>query len=149
MKKELMILRDFIKRRGLRYTPQREEILKAFLSAEHHLSVEELHKIARKRNGSIGYVSVYRTMKLLEEAGLCSEVDFGDGKARFEHKYGHHHHDHLVCVKCGRCIEVSKPEIERLQDALAKDNGFVPLKHRLQIFGVCRRCSSKYNATSS
>jgi Fur family transcriptional regulator, ferric uptake regulator len=140
MLKEVELLGDFIRRKGLRYTSQREEILKAFLSEERHLSMDELYRIVRRKSRSIGYVSVYRTMKLLEEAGLCSEVDLGDGKARFEHKYGHHDHNHLVCVKCGRCVEVSEPEIVRLQDVLAKEKGFVPLKHKLQIFGVCRRC---------
>lgn len=143
MKKEFAVLRDFIKRNALRYTPQREEILKAFLSVEQHISAEELHKIVRKNKSSVGYVSVYRTMKLLEQAGLCSEIDFGDGKSRFEHKYGHQHHDHLVCVKCGTCIEVSEPELERLQEVLAKENGFVPLKHKLQIFGLCRMCGKE------
>ena len=141
MRKEIEVLEKFIKEKGLRYTPQREEILKAFLSVEKHLSADELHKIARKKNPYIGYVTVYRTMKLLEEAGLCNEIDFGDGISRFEHRYEHGHHDHLICVKCGGCTEVMKPRIERLQDELAKERRFIPLKHSLQIFGICDKCS--------
>lgn len=140
MKKEIEILEKFIKERGLRYTPQREEILKAFLSVEKHLSADELHKIVTKNNPGIGYVTVYRTMKLLEEAGLCNEVDFGDGISRFEHRYGHEHHDHLICVKCGSYIEVVKPKIEELQGKLAKEKHFTPLRHKLQIFGICSKC---------
>lgn len=141
MRKEIEVLKKFIQEKGLRYTPQREEILKAFLSAEKHLSADELHKIVKKKNPNIGYVTVYRTMKLLDEAGLCSEVDFGDGISRFEHKYEHGHHDHLICVKCGECTEVMKPRIERLQNELAKERRFIPLKHKLQIFGICSKCS--------
>lgn len=141
MRKEIEVLGKFIKEKGLRYTPQREEILKAFLSAEKHLSADELHKIVKKKNPNIGYITVYRTMKLLDEAGLCSKVDFGDGVSRFEHKYEHGHHDHLICVKCGGCTEVMKPRIERLQDELAKERRFIPLKHKLQIFGICSKCS--------
>lgn len=141
MRKEIEVLEKFIKEKGLRYTPQREEILKAFLSVEKHLSADELYKIVKKKDPDIGYVTVYRTMKLLEEAGLCNEIDFGDGISRFEHKYEHGHHDHLICVKCGGCTEVMKPRIERLQDELAKERRFIPLKHSLQIFGICDKCS--------
>jgi Fur family ferric uptake transcriptional regulator len=140
MKEEIEILGRFIKEKGLRYTPQREEILRVFLSIEKHLSADELYKIIKKKNPGIGYVTVYRTMKLLEEAGLCSEMDFGDGISRFEHSYGHGHHDHLVCLKCGRYIEAVKQDIEKLQDELAKENKFTPVRHKLQIFGICERC---------
>jgi len=143
MKEEIKLLNEFIKAKKFRYTSQREEILEVFLSVEKHLTSDELHRIVKKKNPKIGYVTVYRTMKLLEEAGLCSEVDFGDGVSRFEHKYGHKHHDHLVCVKCGSCVEVMKPKIEKLQDALAKENRFIPLKHKLQIFGICSKCSGQ------
>ncbi|MCG2714619.1 MAG: transcriptional repressor [Candidatus Omnitrophica bacterium] len=140
MQKEIEVLDNFIRKEGLRHTPQRESILRVFLGIEKHLSVDELYKIVKKRNPEIGYVTVYRTMKVLEEAGLCNEIDFGDGISRFEHQYGHGHHDHLVCLKCGSYIEVKKPEIEKLQDELAKENSFTPLKHRLQIFGTCKKC---------
>ncbi len=143
MRKEIEILEKFISDKGLRYTPQREEILKVFLSVERHLSLDELYKIVRKKNPGIGYVTVYRTMKLLAEAGLCNEVDFGDGISRFEHLYGHEHNDHLVCVKCGKYEEATKPEIEKLQDELAKERRFIPLRHKLQIFGICRKCSKR------
>lgn len=141
MKKEIEVLEGFISEKGLRYTPQREDILKAFLSAERHFSADELHKIVKKKNPGIGYVTVYRTMKLLSEAGLCNEIDFGDGLTRFEHRYGHEHHDHLVCMKCGKYIEVMDAKIEKLQDDLAKKNHFTSFRHKLQIFGLCNTCS--------
>ena len=140
MRKELEILEKFIGEKHLRYTPQREEILKVFLSQERHLSSDELYKILRKKNPKIGYTTVYRTMRLLAKAGLCDEVDLGDGISRFEHKYGHEHHDHLICLKCGEASEVVKPQIEKLQDRLASEHGFTPIRHKLEIFGICRKC---------
>ena len=141
MRKEIEALEKFIREKGLRYTPQREEILNIFLSVEKHLSIDDLYRIVKKKNPDMGYTTVYRTMKLLEEAGLCSEIDFGDGISRFEHRYGHEHHDHLICVKCGGYTEVIKPRIERLQEKLAKEKQFTPLRHKLQIFGICGKCS--------
>ncbi|MDD5450024.1 MAG: transcriptional repressor [Candidatus Omnitrophica bacterium] len=140
MRKEFQILDEFIREKGLRHTLQREKILDIFLATERHVSAEELYKLVKKRFHGIGYTTVYRTMKLLSECGLCGETDFGDGILRFEHKYGHEHHDHLICTKCGRFIEVMKPEIEKLQDTLAKQHSFTPTKHKLEIFGICRKC---------
>jgi len=140
MRKEIEILREHIGSKGLRNTPQREEVLRAFLSTERHLSIDELHKIVKRKNPLVGYTTVYRTMKLLLECGLCAEIDFGDGIQRFEHKYGHEHHDHLICTKCGRFIEAAKPEIEKMQEILAKEKGFVITHHKLQLFGLCRKC---------
>src|SRR3989338_3760793 len=140
MRKEFQIFAEFIKTKNLRHTPQRERILDIFLSTERHVSCDELYRLVRKQDRNIGFTTVYRTMKLLSESGLCGEIDFGDGVLRFEHKYGHEHHDHLICVKCGRCIEVMKPEIEKMQDKLAKRHGFTPTNHKLQIFGICRKC---------
>lgn len=142
MRKEFQIFAEFIKTKNLRHTPQRDKVLDVFLSTEKHVSVDELYKFVRKRHPDIGYTTVYRTMKLLSESGLCGEIDFGDGVLRFEHKYGHEHHDHLICTRCGKFIETVKPEIEELQDALAKKYSFIPTKHKLQIFGICKKCLS-------
>ena len=143
MKKEFIVFDDFIRAKGLRHTPQRETILDVFLSTERHVSAEELYKLVRRRHRDIGYVTVYRTMKLLSESGLCGEIDFGDGIMRYEHKYGHGHHDHLVCIRCGAFTEVVKPKIERLQEDLTKEHNFKALRHRLEIFGICSRCRRK------
>ena len=140
-RKEFEVFSEFIESKGLRHTLQREKILDIFLSTEKHVSIDELYKLVRKKYRDIGYTTVYRTMKLFSESGLCGEIDFGDGILRFEHKYGHEHHDHLICTKCGKFIEVMKPEIERMQDILTKEYGFIPTKHKLQIFGICKVCA--------
>ena len=141
MKKEFQIFNEFITGKRLRHTAQREKIMDIFLSTGMHLSCEQLYELVKKKYPGIGYTTVYRTMKLLCESGLCEEIDIGDGVVRFEHKYGRLHHDHLVCTKCGKLIEVNNPEIERLQEAMAKKNKFVPTAHKLEIFGICRECS--------
>lgn len=143
MKKEFKIFDEFVRSKALRHTPQRVKILKAFLATERHVSVEELYKLLKEKDGRIGYTTVYRTMRLLLECGLCGEIDFGDGISRYEHRYGHEHHDHLICTKCGRFIEVMKPEIEKLQDSLSEEYGFTPIRHKLQIFGICKRCQGR------
>lgn len=140
MKKEVGLFDAFIEKKGLRRTLQRRKILDIFLSTERHVSAEELHKLVKRRAPYIGYTTVYRTMKLLSASGLCRETDFGDGILRFEHHYAHGHHDHLICVKCGRFIEAMSPEIEKLQERMAGKHNFKSLKHKLDIFGVCSRC---------
>lgn len=143
MRREFEVFTDFVRSKHLRHTPQRDEILAAFLRTERHVSVDELYKLVKRHNPDIGYTTVYRTMKLLSESGLCQEFDFGDGIARFEHKYGHEHHDHLICVKCGRFIEAVSQKIEKLQDSLTRKYAFTPTRHKLQIFGLCRGCLGK------
>lgn len=124
----------------LKHSRQREDILVAFLSEEKHLTAEELYLVVKKINPAIGFVTVYRTLKLLCECGLCRELKFTDGTARYEHLYGHEHHDHLMCTSCGKLIEVVDVEIERLQDKIFKAHGYTPHGHRMELYGVCSKC---------
>ena len=134
---------QFAARKGLRRTEQRQHVLDVFLGTEKHLTVQELYDLVRRRHRGIGYATVARTVKLMCESGVCRQVDFGDGSQRFEHKHGHEHHDHLICVKCGRFEEIYSPELERIQDRLVKKHGYVQESHKLDIFGLCPRCSGK------
>lgn len=140
MNKELDIFISFLKAKNLKLTNQREEILSIFLKTERHLTTEDLYHIAKKRDPNIGQATVFRTLKLICEAGIAREVDFGDKKVRYEHRYGHEHHDHLVCTKCGRFIEAMNPEIEKLQDKLCRKFSFSPTRHKMEIFGICKKC---------
>lgn len=124
------VFRTFLKNKGLRNTPQRQRIMEVFFTESGHLTTEEVYDRVRREDPSLGQATVYRTMKLLCEAGLAREVRFGDGLARYEHA-GDAHHDHLICESCGRNIEVVDPQIEALQDALARKHGFRPTFHRL------------------
>jgi len=134
------IFRNYLIEKGLRSTVQREVILNAFLSSDKHITVEDLFTEIKKKNPEIGYATVHRNLSLLRECGLAEEIKIGKQKARYEPKFGHEHHDHLICLKCGRFIEVSDPKIERLQDKLAEANEFVPVRHKLEIYGICKEC---------
>jgi Fur family ferric uptake transcriptional regulator len=90
----------------------------------------------------IGYTTVYRMMKLMINCGLARETELADGITRYEHLFNHQHHDHMICMECGKSIEFYNPEIEALQDAASEQMGFKVLDHKLQIYGVCRDCRS-------
>ncbi len=140
MAKELDIFINFLRTKNLKLTNQREEILNIFVRTQKHLTTEDLYNFIKKRDPNIGLATVFRTLKLMCEAGIAREVDFGDKRIRYEHKYGHEHHDHLVCTKCGKFIEAIDPGIERLQNRLCKKFKFSPTWHKMQIFGICRKC---------
>jgi len=76
-------------------------------------------------------------------AGLCRTVDFGDGTQRFEHEYGHQHHDHLICIECGRFVEIYSPKLEKIQAEMVEKHGYEQISHKLQIFGLCPKCRKK------
>ena len=134
------IFLGFIKKKGLRTTRQREEVLRAFFSAGKHITVDDLYSLVKKKNPEIGYATVHRNLKFLCECGLADEIKVGNTKARYEAKYGHRHHDHLICLRCGEFTEVNDEKIERLQERLAEANGFTPLRHKLEIYGLCKKC---------
>ncbi len=134
---------QFLSSRGLRSSVPRNKVAGIFLRTEKHVSTRELYDIVRKKHKEIGYATVSRTLKLLEEAGLCRQVDFGDGTLRYEHAYKHAHHDHLVCTQCGAFVEIYSDKLEKLQDELVKKHGYVQEAHRLNIFGVCPKCRRK------
>ena len=143
MKSAKTIFSQYIRNNGMLHSSQREQILDIFLKAERHPTINDLYDLVRKKNPKIGLATVYRTMRVICDAGLARETDFGDGLRRFEHKHKHQHHDHLICLKCGRIIEVMSPEIEKLQENLAKKHRFKAVRHRMEIFGICRSCNRK------
>ncbi len=131
-----------IKDNGLQVTRQRIIIAEVFLGSEGHLNVEELYEILQKKGIKAGRATVFRTLKLLSEAGVAVEVDLGDGTRRYETSKKKNKHVHLICKKCNAYIEVHHEDIEKLQQKLCRQHGFVPVKHRLDIFGICRKCTN-------
>ena len=99
MKSAETIFRQYLKEKGMLVSRQREQVLETFMKAKSHLTIDDLYNAVRKKNPKIGLATVYRTMRVICEAGLEREVDFGDGLRRFEHKYQRQHHHHLVCIK--------------------------------------------------
>lgn len=134
---------NYLASKRLKHSEQRKRILNIFLSINRHLTTDELYRLVKKSFPSIGYATVYRTLKLLSECGLCRELKFEDGTARYEHLYGHMHHDHLICTDCGRFVEIMNSEIEHLQERLFKRYGFYPQRHRLELYGICKQCKKK------
>ena len=137
----LWTLRGYLRRSGLRATPQRRAVLREVLRGGEHFDAEQLYDRLRERGKKVSLATVYRTLGLLTEAGLIREVLQGDGdRARYEAVYGHPHHDHMVCVECGRVIEFCDERIEQLQRLVCRRHGFRALDHRMGIRGVCRQC---------
>ncbi|MGH9949741.1 MAG: Fur family transcriptional regulator [Pyrinomonadaceae bacterium] len=146
---EKAIFLEHIQRAGLRRTGQRDLILEIFLKTEEHLTSEDLYFLVSREDSTIGHTTVYRTLKLLTEAGLAREVRFGDNKTYYEHHFNHQHHDHMICTVCGKVIEFFSQEIENLQDQMAAKSDFIPTHHSLRLWGVCSECQKeKVGATS-
>jgi len=141
-REEQRVLAEYLTDHGLKRSAQREAILDAFLRAGSHVSVEDLLRIVKRREPGVGRTTIYRTLKLFQEAGLASELLLG-GEARFEPLWNRDHHDHFVCISCGEIIEFQSPEIENLQDEIARGLGFTIEGHRHTIFGRCRKCGAK------
>ena len=131
-------LTRYLEEHNLKHTKQREAILEVFLTATGHITSEEIYQRVRAQHANIGYTTVYRTMKLLCDAGLASERHFDDGITRYE--IAHEHHDHLVCVRCGKIIEFECSMIESTQDEIAARYGFRVLRHRHELYGHCSAC---------
>jgi Fur family transcriptional regulator, ferric uptake regulator len=140
MSEEQEVFLKHLQKAGLKRTAQRDLILDVFLRTEKHLSSEDLYRLVQEEDATVGQTTVYRTLKLLTEAGLAREVRFGDGRTHYEHNYKHQHHDHMICTECGKIIEFYSAELEALQDAMAAKYRFEPTHHLLRILGVCVDC---------
>ena len=132
-----------LERQGLKLTHQREEILRFLMSAQRHLGVEEIYATLKKQDPSLGRATVFRTVRLLQECGLVAEVGSSQGHGKFELKADRPHHDHMICIECGRILEFQSPMMERFQDDAIRRHGFQALWHRHEIFGRCRGCSER------
>ena len=136
---ESKALAAYLEKNHLKHTKQRELILNVFLDTRRHLTSEDLYLTVREQHPNIGYTTVYRTMKLLVEAGLATERHFDDGITRYEIE--HEHHDHLVCLRCGKIVEFECEMIEAAQNDIAKRYGFEILRHRHELYGHCADCA--------
>ena len=140
MTEEQEVFRQHIQKQGLKHTAQRDLILEVFLNTEGHVSGEDLYQLVREKDPTVGQTTVYRTLRLLTDAGLAREVRFGDGRAHYEHNYKHEHHDHMICSECGKIIEFYSPELEAIQDAMAAKHKFQLTEHLLRMIGICADC---------
>jgi Fur family ferric uptake transcriptional regulator len=135
---ELLRFQSFLAQRGLKWTRQREAIALVLFRGESHLSLDQVLAEARSSVPSVGYATVYRTMKLLAESGLASEHRFSEGGVA-SYEMARDHHDHLICVSCGKVFEYEDLEVEERQAMTAKRLGFRVVSHRHEIYGECER----------
>jgi Fur family transcriptional regulator, ferric uptake regulator len=138
---EQKALASYLEDHNLKHTKQREAILDVFLEVTGHITAEALFNRVRELHASIVFTTVYRTMKLLCDAGLAIERHFDDGVARYEIE--HEHHDHLVCTRCGKIVEFECKMIEQAQDEISKRYGFRLLRHRHELYGHCPECQKR------
>jgi Fur family ferric uptake transcriptional regulator len=134
------VFQEHLEKNGLRLTGQRQRILDFLLSSDRHVSLNDIYQALRKHG--VGRVTVFRTLKMLEEAHLIDHVTSAGGTSRFEMKLERPHHDHLICVTCGAILEVRWPELEKIQDKICRGMGFMIDWHRHEVFGRCRACNA-------
>ena len=128
-------LEEICAERGMRMTEQRRIVARVLQEAEDHPDVEELHRRAVLVDQRISISTVYRTLKLFDDAGIIARHDFRDGRSRYE-TLPEEHHDHLIDLKSGTVIEFQSPEIEALQERIAREYGLKLVDHRLELYGV-------------
>ncbi|MCD6413544.1 MAG: transcriptional repressor [Elusimicrobia bacterium] len=143
MDKTAAIFKEFLKGRGLKFTPERKAVLREVFSLHRHFDAETLYQELYRKKVRISRASVYRTLPLLVKSGLIAETLRCQGKTSYEHIYGHGHHDHMLCIGCGKVIEFRSEKIEKLQNEICRRHGFKPVEHRLGIKGYCRECQRK------
>jgi len=136
--------KKLLKSNSLKYTKQRELILKVIYSNQGHFTPEDIYNLIKRSypNIKIGIATVYRTLSLLEDASIVTSISFGAQGKKYEFGLGEHH-DHLVCLKCGAIEEFVDNTIERHQELIAKKHNFKMTNHIMKITGICKNCQLK------
>jgi len=137
------------KQKGVKLTDQRKLIAQIMSDSHDHPNVDELYKRVSKIDSKISIATVYRTVKLFEEAGILTKHDFKGGKARYE-ELPDNHHDHLIDVQSGEIVEFVNEEIEKLQETVAEKLGYQLLDHKLELYGIKKKkidfnCQKKFS----
>jgi Fur family ferric uptake transcriptional regulator len=135
--------RRFLRERGLPVTTQREQVAEVLFAAGGHVSVDDVEHLLGVRDLHVGKATIYRTLDLLSQSGMIIQRDFGEGFRRYERVPGHPHHEHLICLRCGKVVEFQNNRLERLKTLIADEYGFQHSHHRLEIYGVCRECQHR------
>lgn len=136
--KEISALKDHLAKHQLKLTRQRELILNVFLKME-HITAEQMYHLLAKKDPHLGLATIYRTLNLFCEAGLAQARHFGT-QTQYDNISHKGHHDHLICTDCGKIVEFENCDIERLQEEVARRNGFTIKTHKLELYGLCAAC---------
>jgi Fur family ferric uptake transcriptional regulator len=145
---ETQWFKTLISEGGLKSTKQREEIFNIFLNSSGHKNLSQIYAQVSRANPKIGYITVYRTLKLLTRLGLADQRKFADGETRYEPTSEGSHHDHLICLDCGKIIEFEDQTLEALQNGIAQRHHFRVFHHRMELYGHCADCSQKKGTQS-
>ena len=140
MKKAVKIFAKYLNSRDLKLTKERKTVLEEIFLHTGHLEAEDLWHNLRKKKKRASRATIYRTLDLLVDSGIVRKVDFGHGHSHYEQVLGHAHHEHMICIKCGKVIEFPDEKIERLIKKLCEKSGFKHTSHCFQIFGYCKEC---------
>ncbi|MEY2784812.1 MAG: hypothetical protein RL277_1019 [Planctomycetota bacterium] len=141
---------EFLKGRNLKLTSQRRRLLDRVFATHEHFSAEQLYNWLRGEPGDpVSRATVYRTLSLLTEGGFLATLDAGRGELIYEHVLGHEHHDHILCLGCGRIEEFHDEVIEELQRRACEAKGFVLVSHDLRLRGYCKTCQRRQPASKA
>ena len=131
---------EFLERRNLKLTRQREAVINEVFSDQGHFEADEIVHHLRSSKPRVSRATVYRTLELLQECQLVEKLDFGTSQSYYEHVQVGEHHDHLICNRCGNVIEFHNERLEALQREICDNFGFQDTHHSLRIFGICSKC---------
>ncbi len=140
IKNYLEVLKEYIKSQNMRQSKIREQVLAFFISLGRHFTVEEFYQEVKGKLPEIGIATIYRSLDLFCKAGICKEMHLDGAVTKYELFLFHEDHDHLICVKCGKFVEITSPKLTALQKRIAEENGFKFERNRLNIYGTCKKC---------
>jgi Fur family ferric uptake transcriptional regulator len=145
IRKRREAFKQYIDTKRLKLTKQRSIIFEEFFSYPgYHVTAEELYERVKRRCPKIGYATVYRTLKLFKECNLAFERNFGEGKIRYEPvRFEGEHHDHLICIGCGRIEEFENEQVEYHAKEVARERGFEVTNHKVELYGYCSTCRER------
>ena len=135
-------LKRVLKKEGLRYTQQRQSVWDELCATNDHRDAEEIYLAIRQSGLNVSRATVYRTIDVLVKNKMVRKLELGDGRARYEHKVNATHHDHLICIQCGKIEEFMDEVIESRQDEIVKNFGYKLVRHIHQLFIICSECES-------
>jgi|TARA_B100000446_G_C10508464_1_gene325897 Fe2+ or Zn2+ uptake regulation protein len=135
-------LKRALKKEGLRYTQQRQSVWDELCATNDHRDAEEIYLAIRQSGLNVSRATVYRTIDVLVKNRMVRKLELGDGRARYEHKVNATHHDHLICIQCGKIEEFMDEVIESRQDEIVKKFGYKLVRHIHQLFIICSECES-------
>ena len=134
------LFREYLRDRGLKYTPERRMVLLEVLATDEHFEAEQLLFSIRQQSRRVAKATIYRTLPLLVQCGIVKRVQFGENLTRYEHTFDEGPHDHMVCERCHRIIEFDNADVVRLRTVIVAKHRFHTTAHRFQISGLCWEC---------